>query len=631
MSCNECEYTINQAPDDIDESTQHCTVPESVEEFCGSEYDISKSDCAEVFDDDAEQKAVFESFFDIEYDEEIFEEWLEKVSKDSFDIPDDSPADDFVYIPIYDSSDETLKTSDRYKFYEIFLCESISLRFTVSITKSKLKIYQKFDGYYNNARFSFYSTELKKTIGTPWRTSYPPNKKEWLATDGKPTPKMPTSNLIKKAISILLEKNAGISPVQTKATKIGKKEVDLFKNQELFVFWLTHYEDIATLDLSSRSDEDRHKAFAKVCNYIGSFQLSSLCTYAYKELDKACDELASRLKKALQVEKSTSNTRDKMQIIRYAITLYLIKKGFNPKPVIERLMTLSIPKKSPTAKIADNMRPQSLPIEHYGKLYKALERDASDISKGLQLMIFLGLTKEEVCGLNVGDVQTITGYYDAIHLCIGRLYYQDAERLILAYSESDLSFRFVPIPYPINKLLPHPNTAGKGNDLPLFTDESGDRLKPDELERKLKDLLKAESNELVVTIDGKTKKVDLAFLYTSYRASARFYWHYHCGLTEGEIRYLGGLTAADTLSGHYIDFNNANEQYRMLKQLEHGLALLTREAKESHCKFGVVSRKITEITAGKDTRAVMNLMINAPVKLHMSSWRGLRIVKEEDK
>lgn len=320
-----------------------------------------------------------------------------------------------------------------------------------------------------------------------------------------------------------------------------------------------------------------------------------------------------------------------MQIVRYAISLYLKEKGLNPKPVIESLIKYSVPKKSITAKIADNMRPQSLSVAHYARLYNALKSEPSDISKGLQLMLFLGLTKEEVCGLNVGDVQRISGYLNAIHICISRIYQKSGNTYSLRNDEENVVYRFVPLPFPIYKLFPNPCPASKNNDLPLLADESGARLKPDEFERRLKDFLKEENNELVININGRDKKVNLAFLYTSYRASARYYWHFHCGLTEGEIHYLGGLTAPDTLSGHYIDFNNSNEQYRMLKQLEHGMALLTREAEETRSKLEIISKRTTEITAGKDTRAVMNLMINAPVKISLSSWRGLRIVKEGDK
>lgn len=517
-----------------------------------------------------------------------------------------------------------------YHSHEVKLCKAVSLRYTVSISQAS-KRYKKTGGYYNNIRFYLYSTKLKKSIGKDWRTTYLPTKQDLASAADKPLPKEPSNHLIRRALTKLLTINAGISSKQTKKTHTGTKEIDLFKDQELFVFWITRYDDIATLDLSSRTDEDRQKAFAKVCMFLGKFNLNKLCCPAGRELDEVCERFASELKKALQVEKSTSNTRDKMQIVRYAISLYLKEKGLNPKPVIESLIKYSVPKKSITAKIADNMRPQSLPVAHYARLYNALKSEPSDISKGLQLMLFLGLTKEEVCGLNVGDVQRISGYLNAIHICISRIYQKSGNTYSLRNDEENVVYRFVPLPFPIYKLFPNPCPASKNNDLPLLADESGARLKPDEIERRLKDFLKEENNELVININGRDKKVNLAFLYTSYRASARYYWHFHCGLTEGEIHYLGGLTAPDTLSGHYIDFNNSNEQYRMLKQLEHGMALLTREAEETRSKLEIISKRTTEITAGKDTRAVMNLMINAPVKISLSSWRGLRIVKEGDK
>lgn len=518
-----------------------------------------------------------------------------------------------------------------HPFYEILLCDSITLRYTISVSRSR-NTYKSANGFYNNVRFYFYSPALKKSIGYDWRTTYSPNLKA-VKNDGSiPEAKLPDDDLIRRAITELLNKNVGISLAQKKETKSGTRTICL-DSDELFVFWLTRYQDFAKLDNSIRTDEMRHKAFAKLCITIGRYRLSTLCTSISKELDSACDKLVSGIKEALRIDKnkSTGNTGEKTQIIRYALTLYLSEQGIDPGPILARLMKMSIPKKSVTAKIADNMRAQSLPIERYNELYSALKNDTSDIAKGLQLMLFLGLTKEEVCGLNLSDVQNIPDYYGAIHLSISRLYRKEGKEYKLCYDEDVASYRFFPLPFPIYNLFARPSHANKENENPLLTDKNGKRIKPDILEKKLKELLQEESNIIAVNIDGKTKNVDLAFLSSSYRASARYYWHYYCGLTEGEIHYLGGLSAPDTLSGHYIDFNNSSEQYRMLKQLEHGIALLTRETEQSRNGFEQLSRKTTEVTADRDTRVSMNLLVREPITLSLSSWRGLQITKEADK
>ena len=551
------------------------------------------------------------------------------LDSDETKLEDPDVSESFEYTDVIFSTDFCV-SADEHKSYpghqEIPISSAVTIRYTVSMSKSSIT-YKKSEGYYNNLKFYLYSTQLKKMIGKPWRTSYRPNKKE-LAIGGVPKIKQPNDIQIMQAITELLQSNANINRYQSKKTNTGMKTVDIFASQELFVFWLTRYRDIAKLDGSSRTDETRQNAFAKVCRAIGNFNLQRFCQPDGSELDKVCEEFAAELKKALRVDKSTSNTNLKMQIVRFALSLYLAEQKINPKGVMDRLIKHSVPRKSDSGKISDNMRPRSLTIERYSELFNLLQEDESDESKGLQLMLFLGLTAEEVCGLDVGDLQSINGYYKAEHLRIAKVYRKEGKEYTISYDEEESSCRFVPLPFPLNKLFSGLSSSEKED--PLLTDNVGKRMKPDTLEKKLKDLLKEERVPISVKVNGKKREVDLAFLPSSYRASARYYWHYYCGLTEGEIHNLGGLTPPDTLSGHYVDFNNMTEQYRMLKQLEHGIALLTRETEETKNRFEKISNKRTEISAGRDTRVNMNLMISGPVKISLSSWRGLRVRKEED-
>ena len=115
----------------------------------------------------------------------------------------------------------------------------------------------------------------------------------------------------------------------------------------------------------------------------------------------------------------------------------------------------------------------------------------------------------------------------------------------------------------------------QSKEKPLLCDANGDRLRPDVLEGRLKELFEAEPQCVTVQLEnGKEKTVDLALAPDMYQQSCRHFWQYYCGLTQGEIRYLAGLTPQDTAARHYIDFNNDREQFRMAKQLEYGLAML---------------------------------------------------------
>ena len=130
---------------------------------------------------------------------------------------------------------------------------------------------------------------------------------------------------------------------------------------------------------------------------------------------------------------------------------------------------------------------------------------------------------------------------------------------------------------------------------------------------------------------GKRKEVDLAFPVRAYRESCRFYWKYYCRLTDGEIRYLSAMLPPDTASAHYIDFNNGSMQYRMLKQMEHGLAMFANEDKNYPPRREWTSATSKPFySSGKlNKRASMDLYITSQTDLEISSNRGIIVYMEE--
>lgn len=68
----------------------------------------------------------------------------------------------------------------------------------------------------------------------------------------------------------------------------------------------------------------------------------------------------------------------------------------------------------------------------------------------------------------------------------------------------------------------------------------------------------------------------------------------------------------------------------MLKQLEHGIALLLRMELPTPSSFGPLEKKEIVLSGSMDMKAGAVLLIDAPVKLSVSSWRGIQITKEAD-
>lgn len=514
---------------------------------------------------------------------------------------------------------------------EVPLCNSLTLRFSVSVRRSDLK-FKKTDGYYNYARFYLHSTELKKSVGKPWHKEYPPSKKS-IRANTKPDVKYPTPAIINQAIKNLLRLNAGLSLVQTKELKRGTKEVHLDDN-ELFVFWLNRYNEIAILDTSSRTDEERQAEFALICQHAGAFRLDSFCSAQEQELVEACNQLIKQVRASAkgpgnanaESNGPTSTLKLRTQMVRYAISLYLSEHDINPSHVMDLLIKASTPPKGTRAKISDNMRTRSLSIEQCREIYRILTSDAATpVHTGLLLMVFLGLDASEVSGLNCGDVSPITGYSGRYNLQIIREYRKVDKKYSLVRFNNINKYRFVPIPSQIYARLPKDRSTGEP-DAPLLTIRNK-RISPDVFTRELGKLSKGDANSLVLESNGRTRSIDLSFQPSSYKLNCRYYWKYHCGMQSGEINYLAGLSPDDTVSAHYIDYNNATMQLRMLSQMEYGMAMMNVSELNPWYKLDSrFVRKQLNVPAGLNWKAGVKLRFSKPAELALSTERGMTVI-----
>ena len=354
------------------------------------------------------------------------------------------------------------------------------------------------------------------------------------------------------------------------------------------------------------------------------------------------------------------------RVIAAVITTYLNDHDRSATTIVDMYRHDLLPKRGVMALITRAMRTRVFPRELYRQIYAQTAGKAKPSHEdiGLMLMIFLGLTAEEACGLNRSDCQKIPNFQTAVinaqpymHLYVTKRYERVANTKrkyeLTDIMDSACSYRVIPLPSAvtlyINPLLGKETKQSdeeppemeqnaeasqaeieQSEERPLLCDANGDRLRPDVLEGRLKKLFETKSQCVTVQLEnGKEKTVDLALVPDMYQQSCRHFWQYYCGLTQGEIRYLAGLTPQDTAARHYIDFNNDREQFRMAKQLEYGLAMLANVEQTKMRRIrGRLHGKIGGLyMGGIDKRVHVRIVLRRPRSLKLQSNRGLKLYK----
>ena len=526
-------------------------------------------------------------------------------------------------------------SSSRRSPFRVPLCPSLELRYSISVIAAPKEKYAC--GYFNSARYYFYCPAAKKSIGKAWQTTYTFTKKEIKAAKGtKPTVYEPKETDIQEALENLLNQNTNLPDYAVKKAKQVQLNTD-----ELLVFWLTHSDAIAGAMPSTPSAYKLNKKMAKVLlnPRIASFDLSSLLSIQKDLLESACRSLVAQVKKTVTGRESglTKGVEQTVHLIRYAVQIYFNGKNSDPSQALYYLKRESRTKPGPVSKTTNAMRLKSIPIGRYrelwGKLTASKQTD-SDYAENtaLLVMLFLGLTSEEVCGLQSEDFRQIPDRPGFHQLRIIHKYSNEqAKKYSLEVLDEEHACRNIPLPFQIRKQVEC--FTKKRPDSSTYLFEDGNKpLNPKKLDQKLKELLKTPANNLSIkTNHEKKKEVDVSFHAKSYRESCRFYWQYHCGLTKGEICYLSALAPPDTAAGHYIDFNNGSVQYLMLKQIEYGIALFASQDRhyKPHREWSAAPNRF--YSSGQlEKRASMDIRITEPVELKIASNRGIMIYLEED-
>ena len=516
------------------------------------------------------------------------------------------------------------------------LCPSLELRYSISVVAAPKEKYAC--GYFNSARYYLYSTATKKKIGKHWQATYRFTKKAIKAANGsKPTVYEPKETDLQEALENLLNLNIDLPESCKQKRKKTTIQVKL-NTDELFVFWITHFTSIYSLVSSSQTPVELNKRMAKVFmnHQIASFDLSSFAMTQQNLLESAGKSLVSHVKKTItgSTNTLTHGVYQTVQLIRYTVQCYLAGKNISSMQVQKILLRESRVKAGPVSKAASAMRLKSIPISRYRELWSALTELDNVENVALLLMIFLGLTSEEVCGLQTEDYRMIPDRQGFYQLRITHKYSKEqAKKYSLEILDDEYACRNIPVPFQIRRIIDHFYGNAKNNSSPYLFQNRDSPLNPEVLNQKLNELLETPTNNLSIkTNHNKYQDVNVAFQAKAYRESCRYYWQYHCGLTEGEICYLSALSPPDTAAGHYIDFNNGSVQYRMLKQIEYGIAIFASIDKhdQSHREWCTAPRKAFYSSGTLDKRASMDLHVIKPVELEISSNRGIIVYMEED-
>ncbi len=509
---------------------------------------------------------------------------------------------------------------------------SLELRYSISAVADSKDRYA--GGYYNSARFYLYSSALKKKVGREWLRSFKFTKKEIAKAKGtKPDVSDLSNSEIQIAFATLMDLNCDL-PSDYKKTKKSTARVHLNDN-ELVVFWLTHFSKIYALVPSTASPSDLNKRMAKVFSNekIASFDLSSLKTVLRDDLEQACTSLVNQVKKTItdRSDIRTVGVNKTVQLIRYAVSCYLTEQSIDPSLALKILIRESRVKAGIESKVATAMRLKSMPIERYRELWSRLTEINNAENAALLCMIFLGLRAEEICGLQHDDYCSIPDRLGFYQLRITHMYSKiQKHEYGLEVLDEDSACRNIPLPFQIRIILKECFAHNLRESGYLFQ-VKGKPLNPDKLKEKLYNLLDTPSNIIeIIDEKGRPKSVNVAFHARNYRESCRYYWQHHCGLTEGEICYLSSLSPPDTAARHYIDFNNGSMQYRMLKQMEYGLALFANPDREypERREWSKAPDKAFYSSGRLNKRASMDLHISEPVEIEISSNRGILVYME---
>lgn len=534
------------------------------------------------------------------------------------------------------------------------LCDGLSVHYTFSPISVANR---KRGNTANQIKLYLYSSSRKRKVGADVRLRYTTPLKKVRKTNRKRH--NPPAEKVLEGVQKLLAKNEELR--ESDLTKTSGEASAL--SAKLAVFWLQRRSAFQT-KYSKTPDEASalEKMMAQVILCLGNLDLSKLlhedalhllCAQVPNSLRKVVERRAyvlireSLSRSVVSVADFDSLEEDQNVTQRLYDYGALLQKVFREYLLLQSISAaqqnqiLSLFKKQFTVrsgvgvKMGKGLRPKSLSVDDYRLLWQALTKEpGNSLALAQLLMLFLGLTAEEVCALDGEDLLPIANYR-ACQLRITKRCVTlkknngDKDDIVSGELPNSESYRNVPVPFlllkPISQSVGEPTT-------PLFRDaKTGQRIKVDALQSEFRKLFRNFKKSFLEyhREDGQAVTIQVSFRPENYRQSCRHFWQFLCGLQQNEIRYLGGLAQIDTAGQHYIDFNNAHKQYHMCVQMSYGLmAVAAPGALPPKLPKGSLERK-RHIDGVFSHVLHTRLHIRRPCTVTITSAHGVTIKTEE--
>lgn len=526
----------------------------------------------------------------------------------------------------------------------------------------------------NEITMYLYSTKLCRKIGDLIRSRYPYTQKQSaqyqkLLKSGAAfmqEVRAPSEKYILHAVFCLLKRNAGLALTHTKDTI--KRQVSISLNENMLAtYWLSRFAVISNkywatadeqkdaqeqlvnmlicfggLDLAEFLDENKVKACcdnlqSQFDRLVGNGSLEP----AYRAIVRESAGLSPRktsVDSAPRADAVTNTIKQYSNVLWCVIAEYLFEHNANNQSQVQAIYNARFRNKPSISRgIGSNLVPKVLSREVYGEIFRDLtQKDkVNSVDIAVLMILFMGLSAEEVCAIRCSDVLNIQNYSPCRSVQITKAYRLKEKTKHTYYLSYDLQnreqYRNVPVPSAILRLI-FKSKIGE-SDAPLLCDEHKKPLQPHVVSAALKGLFKTESQSITVTTRAKPKTIKLNFDAKNCGHSIERLWDVF-GLQDNEIRYLRGRKQIDTAGKYYIDFNNPHKQYSMCVQMSYAVsnvcAKMVMSAEDTAERILHIGES-AEIEGFFDQQRHTRLNILQPMNITLESNHGISVEKRGGK
>lgn len=357
--------------------------------------------------------------------------------------------------------------------------------------------------------------------------------------------------------------------IRTIAIKmIQKKSRDLLKIIREKQISLT-YESIRALIGKGLDYEYNEKKFklieGRVAEQFGKEELRKLDVETTKRLIDQCQMQGYQINVAWRYLAS---------VLHYAQDMGFISDG---QVLDEHIKKLKAPENL-EGKVRNSLSPQALTgLEELFKNEISGQTSYGGKKLGIAIMMFTGMTENEVCGLTWGDYfregKKETTCCRVFRVSKEFIKPKNAKRGKLVYLQENGSvygYRFIVLPSVLVSILDerYKNIGKCENSYPIVSEygKKRERLSTSELRTESEMLRKkycSESKKQAVVVDGQ-----LLFRVPTFRNNYAYQLEYRCGFETGEIEHMMGRIAPDTDYKTYNDMNSWVNQLRLSVQVD---------------------------------------------------------------